>query len=108
MVLKTSDMHRDLTRTGSELQQDQRCSRNSGEHRLPACCFRQPAEKPLNVHLQSFFCNVGVSSASCRRLQAGSLRSPEDSSHLNCNLQKMIDHVSAAIPIAFHWLRSAG
>src|SRR5437867_10610398 len=104
MVLKTSDMHRDLTRTGSELQQDGRCSRNSGEHRLPACCFRQPAEKLANVHLESFFCNVGVSSASCRRLQAGSLRSPEDSPHLDRNRQQMVDHVSTAIAITLHWL----
>src|SRR5438093_1859396 len=49
---------RELTRSDGELQQDRRCSRNSGEHRLPACCFRQPAEKLLNVHLQSFFATL--------------------------------------------------
>ena len=42
-------------------------AQNSGEHRLPACTFRQPAEKALRL----------LSSASCRPLQAGSLRSPD-------------------------------
>ncbi len=35
-----------------------------GEHRLPACPFRLPAE-------------ILLRSASCRTLQAGSLRSPD-------------------------------
>jgi len=35
------------------------------------------------------------------------LCSPEDSPHLDRNRQQMVDHVSTAIAIAFHWLRSA-
>src|SRR5882724_11109579 len=59
----------DLTRSLAALQQDRRCSRNSGEHRLPACCFRQPAKKLLNVHLQSFFATL-----ECRRQAADDCR----------------------------------
>ena len=49
----------------------------SGEHRLPACCFRQLAGELFERLGPKIFCDALVSSASCRRLQASSLRSPE-------------------------------
>ena len=48
----------------------------SGEHRLPACPFRQPAEK-LFDHQYWSSCDASESSASCRRQQASGLCSPE-------------------------------
>ncbi|PYL07092.1 MAG: hypothetical protein DME33_11595 [Verrucomicrobia bacterium] len=50
----------------------------SGEHRLPACPFRQPAEKPIERSLVKVVAMRRESSASCRRQQAGSLCSPEE------------------------------
>src|SRR5204863_1040684 len=49
-----------------------------GEHRLLACPFRQLAEKPFELSVPSVpVTMLGMSLASCRRQQAGSLRSPE-------------------------------
>src|SRR6476660_1628928 len=48
----------------------------SGQHRLPACPFRQPAEK-LFDHQYWSSCDASESSASCRRQQASGLCSPE-------------------------------
>src|SRR5438552_81509 len=48
----------------------------SGEHRLPACSPRQPA---ANISGLFWVNGAKIGSASCRTLQAGSLRSPEES-----------------------------
>src|SRR4029450_4925225 len=52
-------------------------SSGSGKHRLPACSFRQLAERLFERATSKLFLISSGSSASCRRLQAGSLRSPE-------------------------------
>src|SRR5260370_39013235 len=49
----------------------------SGEHRLPACPFRQPAEKLFERSMTEVFSTLRKSSASGRRQQAGSLCSPD-------------------------------
>ena len=49
----------------------------SGEHRLPACSFRQPAEKLLGISTRKCLMCRFVWSASCRPQQASSLRSPD-------------------------------
>src|SRR5437773_3283265 len=69
--------------------------------------FSAVCRKALERSSRKLFCNVGVSSASCRRLQVrhgesvlwrtGALCSPEDSPHLDRNRQQMVDHVSTAI-----------
>jgi hypothetical protein len=51
------------------------CGQVSGEHRLPACAFRQPAEKLFSGSYLNVLERPGWLSASCR-LQASSLRSP--------------------------------
>jgi len=49
----------------------------AGEHRLPACSFRQLAENLFDRFIPRAVAMLGASSAGCRRQQAGSLRSPE-------------------------------
>ena len=49
----------------------------SGEHRLPACSFRQPAEKLIERSLRVALVGCRESSARCQRQQDSSLRSPE-------------------------------
>jgi len=47
------------------------------ENRLPACSFRQLAEK-LSTFGAKSFCDALVLPASCRQQQASSLRSPSE------------------------------
>jgi hypothetical protein len=49
----------------------------SKEHRLPACRFWQPAGNILIVTLPDVLSLPKILPASCRQLQAGSLRSPK-------------------------------
>src|SRR5260370_21169626 len=65
------------------------------EHRLPACSFRQLAEKHSERRVAAHL----VSSATCRRLQAGSLSSPEHENYARPRLGSISSATLDANPV---------
>src|SRR6266550_6826858 len=60
MVLNTSDIDWSLRRSDGQVQQDRHCNANAGERRLPACSFRQLAEKLCERSMQGVFATRGT------------------------------------------------
>src|SRR5437867_461414 len=68
-------------------------SRVSGEHRLPACSCRQPCRQ--HPHTRNFEATwFSLVSASCRDVQAGSLRSPDADPYLEIFSSALISFFS--------------
>src|ERR1700758_2328504 len=59
-----------------------------GEHSLPVCSWRQPAANSFWLRRLN---RIPARSASCRTLQAGSLRSPEELRPSRCDSSAQIE-----------------
>jgi hypothetical protein len=76
MVLKTSDMIGLYRTARAKFNKIEIALRTLGSTGCQPVLFGSLPKSSLNVRRQSF-CNALMSSASCQRLQAASLRSPE-------------------------------
>jgi len=78
----------------------------SGEHRLPACPFRQLAEKLFEHSLPKIFATLSRRRQAADDCRLAACAPQNNSPHFYGDRQKMIDHIRSAIWIAFHGLGS--